>query len=141
MDKDKEAIFDALDIIRKNQDESVAKLVKRKILSLQQGKRIDYLMKHPGKKQEVLAEWYESRAVWMHPGLKPVLDRWNKTLADGVCDWCGSEDISACLQDHIIRAANDVIKSVMPKPAKRKKKMLSAEDLLAAPYFQEAMDM
>ncbi len=134
MDQEKEALFDALDIIRANLDRSVANLVKSSILTTQQGKRIEYLMKNPAKKAEVLAEWQEARKVWMHPKLMPILKAWEKSASTGVCDWCGSEQPGECIKDHIMQDANDAIKSVMPKVPKGKKK-LSTEDQLAQPYF------
>ncbi len=138
MDKEKEALFDVLDIVAANQDQTVAALRKREILTPQQEKRITYLMNHPGRRNEVLAEWKEARKVWLHPALKTAWARWERSIADGVCDWCGSEDVPSCIQEHIMRDANAVVNAFKPKPPPRKKSR-DATDKLAQSYFDEAM--
>ncbi len=140
VDKETEAIFDALDIIRANEDSSVSNLVKRGVMTPQQGKRIDYLMKHPGRKREILEQWKKERKIWMHTGLKPILARWQKSEAAGVCEWCGSETPQECIKDHIMSDVNEVINSVMPKKP-RGRKTPTADDQLAQPYFDDAIDM
>ena len=112
--EEKEAIFDALDIINSNKEATAADLVRRGLLTKQQEKRISYLMDHSGQRDAILAEWREVRKAHIHPRLKEMLVLWERSESNGVCEWCGSSDLASCIQGHILESANDVILGLDP---------------------------
>lgn len=121
-ESEKQAIFDALDIVNANKDEAVPNLVRRGVLTEQQARRIDYLMQNAVQRAQLLDEWKKERQAHIHPGLKEIALKWTLGLTSGVCQWCGSEIPADCVQGHVIEAANNIINSLTPKPARRKKK-------------------